>query len=258
MKSIISFSALVLGCFLINAGTYDVIDGFQGFDFKNKDKVMPYRLFIPDKLTPGKKYPLIMVFHGMGSIGKDNKAQLFLAGKVAKTALLKHQCFILAPQCPADARWVTAVWNAEKHQFQPEPTWPMSTAMDLLEQTLRKYPIDPKQLYVGGASMGGFATWDIITRLPGKFAAGFPICGGGDPSQAALITHTPVWVFHGARDSTVLVSSSREMVDALKKAGASPRYTEYPGIEHDSWNNALDTPELYDWLFSCKKSSMKR
>ena len=46
----------------------------------------------------------------------------------------------------------------------------------------------------------------------------------------------------------VPVEDSREMVKALKEAGNPVRYTEYPGVGHDSWTETYDNPELYGWL----------
>ena len=60
---------------------------------------------------------------------------------------------------------------------------------------------------------------------PTTFAAAVPICGGGILPSSAIVK-TPVWVFHGDEDELVNVSESRRMIDALKKAGGQPRYTE--------------------------------
>jgi hypothetical protein len=42
------------------------------------------------------------------------------------------------------------------------------------------------------------------------------------------------------------------MIEALKKAGGEPKYTEYPGVGHNSWDKAYATKELYDWLLEHK------
>jgi hypothetical protein len=34
-------------------------------------------------------------------------------------------------------------------------------------------------------------------------------------------------------------------------------YSEYPGVGHDSWNNAFAEPKLLPWLFSHKKKMKK-
>ena len=57
------------------------------------------------------------------------------------------------------------------------------------------------------------------------------------------------WIFHGGADPVVKPELSRDAVKALKEAGATVKYTEYPGVGHDSWVKAYKEPELVDWLF---------
>jgi predicted peptidase len=101
--------------------------------------------------------------------------------------------------------------------------------------------------------MGGFATWDVITRYPDLFAAAAPICGGGDEKVAYKVKDLPIWAFHGDKDGVVKPSRSRNMIQALKNVGTQPKYTEYKGVGHDSWKPAYKEAELLKWLFSQKK-----
>jgi len=102
--------------------------------------------------------------------------------------------------------------------------------------------------------MGGMGTFEILWRKPNFFAAALPICGGGDPSKVPLYANKfPIWIFHGNKDPVVTVSNSRLMVNALKAADAKVIYSEYPGIQHDSWKNAFAEPDLLKWLFAQKK-----
>jgi predicted peptidase len=43
------------------------------------------------------------------------------------------------------------------------------------------------------------------------------------------------------------------MVKALKEAGADVKFTIYPEAGHDSWTEAYNNPELYQWLLSHKR-----
>ena len=81
----------------------------------------------------------------------------------------------------------------------------------------------------------------------------------GNPSAAKKLKDLPIWVFHGDEDRAVPVSRSRDMVKALQKAGAkNVKYTEYPGVGHDSWTKTYDNPELYKWLLSQKRGGKKK
>ena len=43
------------------------------------------------------------------------------------------------------------------------------------------------------------------------------------------------------------------MVAAIEKAGGKPKYTEYPGVGHDSWTKTYANPEFMKWLFEQKQ-----
>ena len=69
-------------------------------------------------------------------------------------------------------------------------------------------------------------------------------------------TSGPPWCRSAGRaippTPAVKVEGSRDMIKALKDAGASPKYTEYPGVGHNSWDMAYGTSDLYDWLLMQK------
>ncbi len=124
----------------------------------------------------------------------------------------------------------------------------------LLDSVIKEYHVDKDRVYLTGLSMGGFGTWALAAAFPGKFAALAPICGGGSPADAAKLARLPIWVFHGAKDNTVPLKRSEEMVEALKAAGGHPKFTVYPDAGHDSWTATYDNPEFYQWLLAQKRS----
>ena len=123
----------------------------------------------------------------------------------------------------------------------------------LLDFIEKKYSIDPTRRYVGGLSMGGMGTFELVARNPDYFAAAFPICGGGNPDWSDLLKTTPFWIFHGEDDGVVSVDFSRKMHEALSAEKASVRLTIYPEVNHNSWDNAFAEPDLMHWLFSNKR-----
>jgi len=126
-------------------------------------------------------------------------------------------------------------------------------ALAILDEVQKEYKVDPKRVYLTGLSMGGFGTWSLAAAHPTKWAAIVPICGGGDPASAAKIKDIPCWCFHGDADPVVPVSFARLMVEALRKSGASPRYEEYHGVGHNSWDKAYASDELYQWLLQQRR-----
>jgi len=213
--------------------------------------VVRYRWSAPDTLEPGKTYPLVLFLHGAGERGTDNSAQL----KHGVTPILegadklKQPCFLIAPQCPPDRWWAPINHETMRLSEADKPNALLDAVLALVDSTIKTQPVDAKRFYVTGLSMGGFATWDLLGRVPGRIAAAVPICGGGDPAQAAKFKDVPLHAFHGEADPVVPVRATREMIDALEKVGGKPAATYYPGVAHDSWTQTYNDPELIRWMF---------
>lgn len=214
---------------------------------------LPYRLLQPDNYNPAQKYPLVLFLHGAGERGSDNKAQLKNSvGQFITTEHLKEfPCFVIAPQCPPNQQWVNMPWSGDRGTRPDEPSAPMQLALQVLDKVIADNSIDTNRLYVCGLSMGGYGTWDCVTRFPNRFAAGAPVCGGGDEKTVtAEVAKVPVWAFHSADDPVVKVGRTRHMVEAMRSAGGTPKYFEYFGLGHNSWDAAFSEPEFLPWMFA--------
>jgi parallel beta-helix repeat protein len=233
-------------------------DFHYGVYQKNNDK-LPYRFYEPDTIKVGDKLPLVLLMHGAGERGIDNRYLFFRMKGLPFWET--YPCYVLAPQCPArvdtetnaDCVWVDTPFGASAHTMKSNPTKPMQLAIELLDSILSLPQIDKSRIYVTGLSMGGFATWELLQRFPGKFAAAAPVCGGGDPDFAKQLVNIPVWAFHGDADTTVVPERSRDMIKAITEAGGNPIYTEYAGVGHGAWTATYANPKLWDWMFSQKK-----
>jgi predicted peptidase len=202
-----------------------------------------YLLYLPaDYDKGGKKWPLIMFLHGAGERG-NNLEVVKKHGPPKMIAQGKSFDFIIvSPQCPNDMWW-------------PEKT---DLLIALLDEIEAKYRVDTDRVYLTGLSMGGFGTWTLAIEYPNRFAAIAPICGGSERYLGYRLKKVPVWAFHGAKDNTVPLIRSQEMVDAVKKAGGDAKLTVYPEAEHDSWTETYNNPELYQWFLSHKISDRKK
>jgi predicted peptidase len=218
---------------------------------------LPYRLLKPAnyQADASTKYPLVLFLHGAGERGDDNNKPLVHGTKEFAKAEVRaaHPCFVVVPQCPEGLRWVEVDWGQDAHQQLPEDSATIQLVLELMTSLQQQYRIDDHRLYATGLSMGGFGVWDLITRYPDKFAAAAAVCGGGDEAVAFKVAKLPIWTFHGDADTVVKPGRSRNMVAAIEKAGGKPIYTEYPGVGHDSWNNAYCEAKLMDWLFRQKR-----
>jgi thiamine biosynthesis lipoprotein ApbE len=123
--------------------------------------------------------------------------------------------------------------------------------MDVLTDVRRRFSIDEDRMYLTGLSMGGGGTlWIGLTR-PDLWAAIAPVCpappkGTSDFAPNAL--HVPVHIFQGGADPVVPPEGARQWVAQFDSLGTKIEYTEYPGVEHDSWVNAYAGGQIFDWF----------
>jgi predicted peptidase len=227
-------------------------------EFKSDGKTLLYRQIKPAEIEAGKKYPLVLILHGAGERGNDNKKQLAWFWDVKKPRVLGRpevadaKAFVIVPQCPDGKQWVDVPWSKGSYK-SPEVSESLKLTLELVDSVIKEQPIDPDRVYVIGMSMGGFGAFDAAQRRPELFAAVVPICGAGDPANAKDIAHIAIWAFHGDKDDAVPVSGSREMIAALKKAGGEPKYSEYPNTGHNSWSPAFDEKDFWSWIFAQKR-----
>ena len=223
---------------------------FDEGDFVSKQgDTMRYRLMMPLDYDSSKKYPIVVCLHGSSGSGHDNVKQIAACLPAAWLAndenRRKYPSILFVPQCPE-----RKTWGGLKGAPSVE---------DLVVEALRsletELPVDTARRYVAGNSMGGYGAWLLAGKYPELFAAAIPICGGGDPLLAQQLINVPIWAFHGEKDMNVPVSGSRDVVDAIKKAGGNPTYTEFTNKAHDITKEVMATPGLLDWLFAQRKVS---
>ena len=240
---------------------------YQKKEFKySESKLLPYRILYPENYDKNKKYPLVLFLHGAGERGKDNEKQLVHGSKL----FLKEEnrnnfpAIVIFPQCPEESFWgsikvdrtkTPALWQFD---YTADPTWPLVAANELVKKLVNEESVDKSKLYITGLSMGGMGTFESVYRYSNMYAAALPICGGGDTAHYdKRIKKTSYWVFHGDKDGAVDVKLSRQMVAKLKALKADVTYTEYPGVNHNSWDNAFAEPTYISWMFSHKRKKVK-
>lgn len=253
-------SRLLLGLTLCSFwGLLAQKDAYQAATFRYKGDSLPYRLLLPEGYDVNKKYPLLVFLHGAGERGSDNELQLthgsdqFLTPSFRK----EHQAIIVFPQCPKGAYWATVLSREGPLRFsyskRPKKNLTLDLVEGMLKELLSNYKIDKSRIYVGGLSMGGMGTFELVYRNPRLFAAAFAICGGANPKIARKIKR-PVWrIDHGEVDSVVPIALSEQMVNALKKKKAQVSFNRYPAVNHNSWDNVFEDPSFLPWLFSQSK-----
>lgn len=253
--------AVLVGSVVMAGGVARAADPKEVFEKRTytaaDGRTLLYRMMSPAGIESGKKYPLVLFLHGAGERGDDNTAPLVhgMADFAQDENREKYPCFVIAPQCPTERKWVEVDWTLTEHTIPEMPSEPMKLVIELLDTLPKEHPIDLDRVYVTGLSMGGYGTWDLIARFPDRFAAAVPVCGGADEATAPKIAKLPIWAFHGVHDTAVIPQRSRRMVDALRAAGGKPGYTEYPDVAHNSWVRAYSDPHMMAWLFAQKRKA---
>jgi predicted peptidase len=162
-----------------------------------------------------------------------------------------HPCFVLAPKCEEP----NLGWGDTWHDGH---TPAMTKTLHLVDSLVEHYHIDKARLYLYGISMGGFGVFSVLAKEKGKFAAAYAVCGGSKIDAAANLLKTPLWIFHGEIDDVVPVSLSRDVYkEIVRLGGSNVRYTEYPGVKHNSWENVSREKSLPGWLFAQRQGHSK-
>ncbi|OJV40711.1 MAG: hypothetical protein BGO29_05755 [Bacteroidales bacterium 36-12] len=225
-------------------------------------EILNYRKLSPIQPEVGKKYPLVIFMHGAGERGLDNNAQLTHGGELFAKKFNRetYPAYVLFPQCPAQYFWA----------YEPAPTsynattFPVNSVLapaqrqvkELIDIYLAQEDIDVKRVYITGVSMGGMATFDMVCRFPEIFAAAVPICGGVNTERINPSVKDVYWrIFHGDADGVVPLSNSRTAHSKLMVSGAEVEYIEYPGVNHDVWNNVFEREDFLPWLFEKIKTT---
>lgn len=208
------------------------------FETKTLDyagQTVKYQVSLPAGYDGTRPVPLILFLHGSGEQGTDGEkpTKVGLGPAVRLNPRGWAPYLIVYPQKPPGGN----TWMAHE-----------TLILDILERTRKDYKVDEKRLYITGLSMGGYATWMLACKHPSLFAAAAPICGGGNPADAPRIKDLPLWNFHGDQDKAVPIARSDAMIEALKAAGGTPKYTVYPGVGHNSWDKAYREEKLWEWF----------
>ena len=257
---LILFSTLVYGYRITSESYYSVYWGKRNFErtqrlakrfeahtfISNNGDTLFYRLLKPLNYDATKKYPLVVSLpYGGGTTDKIIQTEGAAAAELLSTDSnrQKYPAFLFIPLRPSDASWGGIAGYTAIDSLVYE-------AITSLDQ---QYGIDVKRRYVTGISMGGYGTWHFIGTRPDLFAAAIPVCGAGDPALVRKMINVHIWAFHGRHDRNVPVSGSRDMIEAFKRTGGNPKYTEFPTKAHNIWEEVIITPGLLDWLFAQKQ-----
>jgi predicted peptidase len=222
---------------------------YTGGRYNNEE--IKFRMRSPNKIVAGKKYPLVVWFHGKGESDNENSRQLahmqmtmeFLIGPKML------DCFIIATQCPKDnPNWFTSVSTEGKGDA------PITILREIFEAVLEEFPIDEDRISVFGLSSGGSAAWQFVMDSPEKFA-GLVVCSATKP-PGELPTNVNIWTFANTGDGGVPIEQVRRSVEEINSNGGTALLTEMNTGGHDSWFAALGTKKVLAWMLLQKRNGI--
>jgi len=210
------------------------------------DSDQPYALYLPQDYNPAKRYPLVISLHGAWSNHRLNLKRVFGKGNLpGESDLLATRYF----QQFRNVQYIVASPYARGtigYQGIGE-----KDVYDVLADVEKRFRIDEDRIYLTGLSMGGGgALWLALTH-PDIWAAVAPVCPAapaGSEDLAPNLLNVPVHLFHGDQDPAVPVAVSREWQKRLLELGTHAEYIEYPGVKHNSWDNAYKDGAVFDWF----------
>ncbi len=257
MSALASFALVLLSAWPLSA--QHVETGFLDRTVDMGGTSVRYQVYVPADYATQDQWPVILFLHGAGERGSDGLLQTTVGlGPAIRQDPERFPAIVVFPQAPRDSHWVGA---------------PADMALAALAQTMHEFNGDDDRVYLTGLSMGGHGTWYLAYRHTERFAAVAPICGyipdppgfrgsvpvvppdsgATVPAVARQLSNTPVWIFHGEMDAVVPVVGSREAATALEAVSASVRYTEYLGLNHNSWDATYASEAFTQWLFAQRR-----
>lgn len=202
----------------------DQFDLSQQYKYGNNHS-MSYAVYNPP--ANNTKVPLIIWLHGGGEGGYDPTVAL-LGNKAVNYAspeiqVLFGDAHVLVPQAPTF--WMQAseggMTRGQENDIYNEALFA------LIQEYVSKNPnIDPKRIYVGGCSNGGYMSLKLIIEHPDYFAAGFISALAYhnefiSDEQIKKIKNVPMWFVHSKDDTTTEAAlTAIPLHNRLKAAGA--------------------------------------
>ena len=247
--------------FVVTTQAQDLNKYERGSFINGKDSIY-YRVLFPEKFDPKVQYPILFFLHGAGERGDDNSSQLTHGGKLFLQDNVRQQfpAIVVFPQCRKDSFWANVDIKSDrngKREFNfltgGKPTGAMHALLGMINNFLEKPFVDQKRVYVGGLSMGGMGTYELLRRKRKTFAAAFAICGGDHVANVQKYKKIPLWIFHGEKDDIVPVGLSTAIANQLTVLKTPPKITLYPNDNHNSWDSVFRESQLLPWLFSNHK-----
>jgi polyhydroxybutyrate depolymerase len=158
-------------------------------------------LHVPKDVKSDERLPLVVLLHGLGA-----SAEAIEKGTDWPRFLEAQRAAWVAPNGPQD-RAGRRFWDAGPSccNFDRLPVDHVAQIGELITRALAEHPIDPKRVFVGGISNGGFMAHRLGCELRSLVRGVVSIAGAGPASPASCPAGAPIRVLqiHGTADDIV-------------------------------------------------------
>ena len=203
----------------------------------------PVGMYVP--APTGKPLPIVMFLHGCTGDPIDPSFWMIEAlNNIEPTALL-------LPFRPADDTTCSS-WGGTYDDVERPG---LVDALAQLDSVIAERGFDSKRQYAYGESMGGEGVYRLLFDWPTRFAGAISVAGYTVDKGAEQMAQTPLWIVHGADDTTSPVESDRTIYQSILDAGGTQvKYTEYPGLDHvPAIEQARTDPAFLEWLLAQRR-----
>ncbi|WP_297511267.1 alpha/beta fold hydrolase [Flavobacterium sp.] len=176
--------------------------------------------------------PVLLLLHGYGS----NEEDLFsFADELPK------DYYIISVRAPyslmtGSYAWYAINFDADEKRFSDlnQARQSRDLLAEFIDEIIKSYPIDPKQVTLIGFSQGCILSYAIAVSYPEKVQRVVAMSGYFNPEIAIdefeqnPLNELQIFASHGSADQVVPVEWARKAAPILKELGVQIEYKEYP------------------------------
>ena len=211
-------------------------------------KPREYYVYLPAGFQKGKKYPVVIAFHGFQS-DANGMRWLIKPDKWAD----KYQYIVVYPNA------VNKSWNVGKGTGSANKnTDDVAFSKALYKQVLAKHPVDSNRLYVMGFSNGAQMAALWVCQMAGKISAAAMVAHTMNIPGCKPSHKTPIALLHGMQDKLApykgggkhKLASHKDSVDFFRKVnGTSDKKVHLQSSKTykcESWTHSKNITEVID------------
>lgn len=198
---------------------------------------MDYYLFVPENAE--KEMPLIVFLHGDGEIGRPEILENFGMIQSAREIYGDAFPFIAISPCTRTTSWING--NIPH------------TLKGLIDETARRFAVDPNRIIITGHSRGSMGVWYMISEYGDYFSAAVPVsCGPDSVLDIENCVKVPVKAVAGTsgKDEIYYRAAMENTVATLREHGCDIELILLEHMEHGQTSTAAYDEEMFTWMIS--------